>query len=89
MTLEFLLADIGTLALPGAALVVSMVAVTFSAFMGTRTSSTSSQVNRINTLQARVAECEDKIDTCEADRDRLERQNLLLMERLLKLENGH
>jgi TolA-binding protein len=92
---DLLLAELGSYALPGAALVVSMVAVALSAYMGTRSASGTAQVNRVNDLKDQLDDCqekieklEDKITDCEKDRSRLERQNLSLMQRVLKLENG-
>ena len=95
MGVDLLLAELGSYALPGSALVVSMVAVALSAYMGTRSASGTAQVNRVNDLKDQLDDCQEKIDKlqdqvtdCEKDRARLERQNLSLMQRVLKLENG-
>ena len=89
MVLDLLLADFGTYALPGAALIVSMVAVALSAYMGSRSTSGSAQANRLSDLKDQVDELEEQLKECARDRHRLERQNLSLMQRILKLENGN
>lgn len=88
MLLDVLAADPGTYALPGAALLVSMVAVALAGFMGSRSSHTTDQVNRLNVLKDRVDELEEKLSECRADRGRLERQNINLMKRVLNLEEN-
>ena len=85
-----------TYAVPGAALVISMATLVISTIMTARRDNGMSQSDRIKALEEevddlkmRAKECEDGSVSLQREIDRLTRREFILMQRLLKLENGH